>query len=505
MDWERLRDWFDNPILVKHMRSRLRKQPLLTSIVVIQVLCLCIAWGGFQLDTFQSGGAFSFLLALQVVVLVIMGAAQVGTAVSTARASGILDFHRVSPVSPAELTLGFFFGAPIREYVLFATTLPFSALCLAFGTPSAHGFVQLMILLTAIAWLFHGIALLNGLVAKSKAASRGVVGLVIFVFIFGGQMFMGLSRSAALVDYGHRLSFYGISLPWLAVVLVYISAFLFFIYLACLRKMASERIHSLSKLQALAAMATLSFLLLGGIWGQENYEILEIMTLYLLVIVPVIVLPMVTPTQAEYTKGLWRARKQGRSHLPPWDDLSLNRVFLLIACAIVLVTATIAWSVSPAPTTSFGPGEVIQAAYPLAIASGVLVVAYFGLAMQYFLLRFGARGAMYFGLFLFLAWIVPLVAGTILMLGSQVSNVEQSSQIFFSLSPIGGLGLSMASFQNVSFRTVLQGASITPALLFTFVFNSLLISARRRHHKAFLIAADAQKSALPAEGHAALV
>jgi hypothetical protein len=43
MDWQRVLDWFDNPILVKHTRSRLRKQPLLTAIVVVQVLCLCIA------------------------------------------------------------------------------------------------------------------------------------------------------------------------------------------------------------------------------------------------------------------------------------------------------------------------------------------------------------------------------------------------------------------------------------------------------------------------------
>ena len=51
MNWERIRDWFDNPILVKHVRSRLRKQPLLTAIVVVQVLCLCIAWAGYQLGT----------------------------------------------------------------------------------------------------------------------------------------------------------------------------------------------------------------------------------------------------------------------------------------------------------------------------------------------------------------------------------------------------------------------------------------------------------------------
>ena len=64
MVWERIRAWLDNPIFVKHVRSRLRLQPLLTAIVVVQALCLCIAWAGFQLGSFANGRrvrtAFSF-------------------------------------------------------------------------------------------------------------------------------------------------------------------------------------------------------------------------------------------------------------------------------------------------------------------------------------------------------------------------------------------------------------------------------------------------------------
>ena len=114
-DW--MADWLDNPIFIKHMRSRLRRQPLVSAIVITVVLCGCITWAGFQLDSFITGGAFGALFALQAVILAIMGSTQVGTSVSSARASGILDFHRVSPLSATELVLGFFFGAPIREYL----------------------------------------------------------------------------------------------------------------------------------------------------------------------------------------------------------------------------------------------------------------------------------------------------------------------------------------------------------------------------------------------------
>ena len=46
MNWDRLRDWLDNPILVKHVRSRLRKQPLAAAIVVVLVLLPVHRLGG---------------------------------------------------------------------------------------------------------------------------------------------------------------------------------------------------------------------------------------------------------------------------------------------------------------------------------------------------------------------------------------------------------------------------------------------------------------------------
>jgi hypothetical protein len=497
MNWESLYNWLDNPILVKHMRSRLRKQPLAAAIVVVFVLCICIAWAGIQLQSLSNGGTFGLLLGLQSVILVVMGATQVGSAVGAARASGILDFHRVSPLTPTELTLGFFFGAPIREYVLFACTLPFSLFCLVFGTPSVHGFVQLMVLLVACAWLFHGLALLNALLAKARANPRGVVGLVIFVVFFAGNLVLGLRRSAALVDMDLRLTFFGISLPWLAVVLLHLAVVLYFIYLAARRKIGSERIHPLSKPQAIAALASLAVLLVGTIWRREEFVTLEIATIYLLVITAILLIVMVTPNLPEYDKGLWRARRMGLAHLPWWDDLSLNRVFLAIACAIVLATATFATG-GAAESPSIGlRSNGDGGSFPLAIAAGVLVVAYFGLAHQYFALRFGARARIYFSLFLFLAWVVPLLAGSILLMASMPIDAERASQVVFSMSPAAGIGLTAVPQDARGYQTAIQASVITPALLFVFVFNTLLVAARRQAYKAFSKQAAAEKLIAP--------
>jgi hypothetical protein len=58
----------------------------------------------------------------------------------------------------------------------------------------------------------------------------------------------------------------------------------------------------------------------------------------------------------------------------------------------------------------------------------------------------------------------------------------------YALSPIAGIGM-VASVGDVSLASTVQSSAITPALLFTFVFNYLLIGARKRVIKAVYIAA----------------
>ena len=106
-----------------------------------------------------------------------MGATQVSSAVGGARESGILDFHRVSPLSPLAVTLGFFFGAPVREYVLAGMTLPFVLICAAKDAPSFGNALQLEVSTLLSCWLLHSIAILTSLATKKpKASTKGAVG-----------------------------------------------------------------------------------------------------------------------------------------------------------------------------------------------------------------------------------------------------------------------------------------------------------------------------------------
>jgi hypothetical protein len=71
--------WLDNPILIKHCRSRLRQMHLLPSIAVVMILALSIVLLGYQYDRLGGGGTFGSLMMLQAVILAIKGASQIGS------------------------------------------------------------------------------------------------------------------------------------------------------------------------------------------------------------------------------------------------------------------------------------------------------------------------------------------------------------------------------------------------------------------------------------------
>ena len=71
----------DNPILVKHVRSRLRRTLLLPAIAATVLLCAMILWIAVASDSIRNGIAFGFLVVLQGGVLFLGGASQVGTSV----------------------------------------------------------------------------------------------------------------------------------------------------------------------------------------------------------------------------------------------------------------------------------------------------------------------------------------------------------------------------------------------------------------------------------------
>jgi hypothetical protein len=238
--------------------------------------------------------------------------------------------------------------------------------------------------------------------------------------------------------------------------------------------MRSERAHLFSKPQAFGCLVLVAVLALGGMENISAFEASPVVVLYLLLFVSMLLLPTITPGAGEFAKGIRRAEKAGRARPRFWDDLALNRLVLALFCLVVLVGATLAGSLKRA--RPLGSGGDQSYSYSVAIPVGVFVVAYFGLAYQYFLLAFPRRGRSLFGLFLFMVWLVPIVVAAIL-LGAGLG--EQLASFTASLSPLVGIALSVGQGEH-RFGQLPQIAALGPAIGFAFLFNNLVVVARRR-------------------------
>ena len=108
-----------------------------------------------------------------------------------------------------------------------------------------------------------------------------------------------------MVEGEHRLDFFGLSLPWLPVVLLYQFPVLFFLLLAATRKMAIAA--AASPLQAAGDRRHDDVRrpwYSAGSGMKESYDVLEVVALYLLTVPALLLTLMITPNQSEYYKGL---------------------------------------------------------------------------------------------------------------------------------------------------------------------------------------------------------
>jgi hypothetical protein len=505
---------FDNPILTKHARTRLRLGQTLPWVVVVAALSVFASWAGREVPDFDDETAVMGILGLQAILLIFIGAHQITSSLGSAKESGMLDFHRISPLPPGVTALGFFLGAPIREYLLAAITIPcalFSAYNSDEFAPSS-GVIQLAkfeaaLLLTA--WIAHAFAMLGCLVRKKPRGSAvGTVVLVILLIPIGYSAMAVLYFGATLLRNEPELNFFGLMVPWLPWLVLYEAAALGFLALAISRKMQADRTHAYTKPQALACMATATVFTLGGFWkiGQflspaytydrfTDSDTVMMGSIYGLAIMAMILAVTITPDLSEYVKGLRRAGRQGLRRLGPFSDASSNRVAVFGLCTLLLVGASaIVSTVGKPPAMARTPGinlpftesvnvddEAWSAsrrsrfARPITVA--VLTVASVGLGFQYFSLRTRRSGLTMMGFFLFMTWIGPLLLGAIVSLEGPSHQALQLT--ILALSPVFGTALS-ASPHEIPGIEGIQGAALVPPIAFAFLFNYLLIATQRK-------------------------
>ena len=435
--------WSDNPLLIKHIRTRLRRPALLQSIVVLLVIIGIMVFSEVANHNFPSRWFGYSLIAVQACILSFLGTNQVVSAVGRARESGILDFHRISPESPRSVAEGFFIGAPIREYLLFAITLPFMLLCVFGSQTQLRPFTWADFVLGTtgvllISWLLHAVGMFVALNLKQLSKSWSalqvvlvILGLYLFAILFLEPMSWNAPNDRAMVRY------FGFQCPW-EIGIAFLSVPLtVFALIGSVRLLGSERVLALSKPQALSFVTAISASILGYFWEQKGVFIL---LMYILVAVGIIASIPIAPHAGEYSRGVRRALRNGSRHLPFWNDLALNRITLGMICGVLLLAGTIGEMViSNSQSLPLQIYSEHNSAESMTIAVGVLAVAAFGLGVQYFRLIAPVRSASLIVLAVFLAWVVP----TIVYFVHGASGLERTqpkvSAILSGLSPLTSL------------------------------------------------------------------
>lgn len=466
---------FDNPIFVKHVRSRLRKSQVMPPVIIVGVLAMLVMYSGMALGGLKEGVIFVLLYFAQVFILMFLGTNQVANTVAAARESEILDFHRVSPLRPSTIAWGFLLGAPIREYVLVLVLTPFTAICAILGEPGLVSYGILLALLWSSSLLFHTLAVLSGLVQARFKRGNTATALVVVSHIFGWRILGGVALPATLTvipalieqmvppgNMGRWIEFlpkfFGLDLPIWVQSFAYQIPLTAFLFWACVRRMHSAEKPLYSKPQACAFLLAACSLILAGLIDppmqlQQLQEFARVGAIMSMVLAAVALVCCVTPEAGAVANGLRRAERLGQRRVSLWSDAAQNALIAGVFGFIVLAAGEAATALLPA-------ARLMQAEdphYPPIIAA--LTVLSFGWAFQFFHLRYKKRGRGYFAVFIFVLWGVPLMLSGILGLqfrGGEIPGYIASISPLYAI-PTGNLtGLISAAIPALAVGIMLR-------------------------------------------------
>lgn len=495
-----------NPICIQHTRARMRLMPTLswglitlTCVAFIYVLVYYILIRRGEVDPVEAAkAALVPLIIVQGVLLMGMGTSAVATGIARERDRELLNYHRMTPMSPAAKIVGYLFGLPSREYFLFALTLPFVAYAVLRGGVPLLKVAHFYVVFFSSVWLYHMTGLMSGMVSRKPWQSSFVslgsvavlylvlplfarVGLSFFDFLtvrptFYGMVAEELQRSGQggripqnmfLVQQYESVPFFGLLLNPTAFSLVVQIFVLTTMYHVVRRKWVDASWHPMSKRFSVFFVFGVVTLLVGTIWpllfdhtvhddlvqrmqGAQDTVILSLLIgLFFVVsgLAVMLTISLTTPTQQTAKKGLRRARKRGLTRVPlAWDaatTLPTMTAMLLIAVAgYGLVLAAIqsgdVYEIKP------GMGRWLVALGVL----GLLVVMTFQGMHE----RFGQRPVI---LGLFVMWVMPVMAGIVML---AAFDAWRPAMYVGALCPAVAGGMSLALLLDASMGSVSDGS-----------------------------------------------
>ncbi len=163
----------DNPVFHRYRRSQLRLKrsvfwylaTLILTTFVISLSYIIQTNIGFS-EQYAARNQWTALLVIQGLILLIKGTGRTSAGLIQDKIDQTLDYQRLTPVSPLRNVVGYLFGLPILEYVMFALTLPHLAFVVVKGNIPLSAVLAVYGALFTCTIFYHTTAIAIGMVMK---------------------------------------------------------------------------------------------------------------------------------------------------------------------------------------------------------------------------------------------------------------------------------------------------------------------------------------------------
>lgn len=451
-----------NPIIRMQMRRKLRKKS-----VIIWGLLTLIPTLFIFLNTYNAANYTSFnasaedvannqLVALKVCflpiffvqafILLFVGTGTVAGNFAEEKESGLIDYHRMTPMSPSAKIIGFVLGLPCREYLMAIMTLPFTLIAVFGGKLPLPKILLVYVILFCLTLTYHLTAMAAGMLAKKPRMASwfsrilvillytflpaishiglSVFGYVTFLPTLYGLFQVELKDSFMFqgndqVEFFEVVPFYFWKLPPVLFTFLILGLMMTVFAFMLLRKWQKDTYHPFTKSFAIGIFAVVQILVVGSLipmlLGEQRSDIVNLMGpseifgmvqfLHLLISlgISILLIHLITPTRHTLQNGLRRAQKHQLNKIPfNWDSASsfpACGAFLVMGTLGYLVLQFIAQAKMNLGSENFA---VQRTLFPLVLFASMI------LYLQASRTLWAKSG--FFG-FLALFWLVPLLCG----------------------------------------------------------------------------------------------
>ncbi|MDE0594076.1 MAG: hypothetical protein OSB65_02415 [Roseibacillus sp.] len=461
-----------NPIVRRYARSRLRARGLGVSLLITLMLA------GFLFFLSRAMGdrtdlslvdlariPLIALLVLQGLILFVLATGQMAGGITAEADEGVIDYQRLAPMTPLAKVVGYLFGLPIREYVLFLATMPFSLWSLWRGEVPLEIALQLYGVFMIAAVLYHLTGLVAGTVVKNRRwaflLSMGMVfilytvvpqaskiGLVYFKYVTIEPVFRECLPHLIPRDLGAGVQtlrnlvpparFFDLDLPQAVFTVVTQAVLILAMGFMLWRRWYRAESHLMGKVGAIGLFAWVQVMLLGNAlpliaegavfpsrmwrrwgspWGYEwapdpedvvimagAYGLVTLFMLWTMIV-------LITPNRDRQIRGWRRARKLEKKRLAVGSDPATSIPW--VGIMILMGAAGWFWFTKEVVESDWFGGTVMP------IQGGgafLLVLATAGLGFQALLEGKGVRATSLCGI---LGGVAPILVGTVLAASSE--------------------------------------------------------------------------------------